>query len=622
MTYPAHLASGTRPAILLVDDEAEILIALQDLLEDAFTILSSTSPAAALDLLAAHPEVAVIVSDQRMPEMPGNVFLARARMLSAAETILLTGYADLSAVASAVNDGAISGYAQKPWEPEALRAMIAAAAERHGLRAALLFEQRVFQALAEGGSDAVAVLDRTGETVRANALMRERREARSPAFAEADDAADRAALESGEPGESQSCDEDAAAGPRWFVTRRTPFADAAGRRHLLKIESEETARRIAEQKLHQAEKLQALGTLAGGIAHDFNNLLAVVIGNLELASRNGSDPARLARYLASASEAASRGSAISRRLLSFTRQRDVAAETFNPGGAIRDVEDLVVQAMAGRATIRLDLDPELWAIRTDPGQFELAIVNLCINARDAMPSAGEVAILASNCAGPEVPAELSPGEYVRVTVADSGTGMSAEIKARVFEPFFTTKPHGKGTGLGLPMVRSMAEAAGGTVTIDSEPGVGTSIHLWLPRDRQPAAGSEALSATDANGPLRILLAEDDPDVRIILAEQLRQAGHQLTLAGSGEQAAELLAGDLAFDLLVTDHAMPGLSGGDLAIRTLAGNADLPILLITGFAEFDAIEGVTVLRKPFTTDQFLAGVRDAISARRGAGQAGG
>jgi signal transduction histidine kinase/two-component SAPR family response regulator len=614
MTFPAPPAAAPRATILLVDDEAEILIALQDLLEDAFTILTSTSPPAALDLLAAHPEVAVIVSDQRMPEMPGNVFLARARNLSAAEAILLTGYAELTAVTSALNDGAISGYAQKPWEPEALRAMIIAAAERHRLRAALLFEQRVFRALTDGGSDAVAVLDGSGTMVRANARMRERQDARSAEFAEADDDADRAALASAEPSETVSTDWDTARGQRWFLTRRTPFEDAEGRRHLLKIEIDETVRRVAEQKLHQAEKLQALGTLAGGIAHDFNNLLAVVIGNLELATRNGSDPARLTRYLASASEAASRGSAISRRLLSFTRQRDVAAESFDPGTAIREVEDLVTQAMAGRATIRLELDPAVWAIRTDPGQFELAIVNLCINARDAMLPGQTVVIAAQNCTD-GLPTELPPGDYVRVTVADSGTGMSAEIKARVFEPFYTTKPHGQGTGLGLPMVRSMAEAAGGTVTIDSELGIGTSIHLWLPRDRAPAAISEAAPTTSPQRPLRILLAEDDPAVRETLAEQLRHAGHHLTIVASGEQALDLLADSSIFDLLVTDHAMPGLSGGELANRALAAKADLPILLITGFAEIELIEGLVVLRKPFTTDQLLGRVQEAVKLRR-------
>jgi CheY-like chemotaxis protein len=328
------------PKLLVVDDEQEILVALEDLLEDRYQLLSSTSPLAALEIVQANPDLAVIISDQRMPEMPGNLFLARARAFTDADTILLTGYADLSAVIAAVNEGAISGYAAKPWEPEALRTMVAAAAERHQLRAALRFEQSAFVGLMEASADQISVLDRHHRLIRGNHDRVE-----NAAEGDARDK-DEAALASGSYSEEDLQSGGEAHDERWTRVRRIPFGADGNERHLLKIESDETDRRRAAQRLHQAEKLQALGTLAGGIAHDFNNLLAAILGNLELAERSLDKPDRLARFLSNARSAAGRGSAITRRLLSFSRQRDLAAETFHPDDAVRDLEELVATPTA------------------------------------------------------------------------------------------------------------------------------------------------------------------------------------------------------------------------------------------------------------------------------------
>lgn len=589
------------PLILLVDDESEILVALTDLLEDQYRILSSTSPVAALDLVAANRDIAVIISDQRMPEMTGNQFLAKARASSDAEALLLTGYADLSAVVSAVNDGAISGYANKPWDPDALRAMVASAAGRFALRRALAFEQAAFQGLAEGSNDRIAVFAADGTPIRNNYTSP------LPPF----DAADYAALIDDRYDEEERTLRADDGSDRWTHIRRIPFG-AANDRYLLRIERDETERRLAARRLHQSEKLEALGTLAGGIAHDFNNLLAAIMGNLELSARRIGEPERLKRHIDAASDAASRGSAITRRLLSFSRQRDLAAETFYPDDAIRAVEDLIVRTSAGRVTLRFDFADPSWAVRTDPGQFELAVVNLCINARDAMPTGGEIEITTGNLEDVAPMLAGFDGPFVRVAVRDTGTGIDDAMRDRVFEPFFTTKPQGVGTGLGLPMVRAMARAAGGDVTIDSTPGEGTTINLWLPRV-EAMATEVAEPVQDDGRALSILIAEDDAEVRAVLIGQLEMCGHRITPCSAGEDAIEVLGGSEPYDLLITDYAMPRVSGADVACAAAMLRPGMPVLLVTGFAEIGETSlSLPVLTKPFSSAQLRSAVAGAMN----------
>lgn len=590
---------GSPPLLLLVDDEPEILVALSDLLEDRYRILSTASPVEALDLVRAHPNIAVIVSDQRMPELTGSQFLARARTTTDAEAILLTGYADLSAVVAALNDGAISGYANKPWDAEALIAMIAAAADRHALRRALAFERAAFRGLADGSGDVVTILDRQGQVVRGTPP------------ADGVDPRDVTVV-----AQDGSDDEDRhlvqPSGDRWTHIRRIPFAIGA-ERYLLKIERDDTARRVAERRHHQSEKLEALGTLSGGIAHDFNNLLAAIIGNLELAERRIDDRDRLQRYLGAAGEAAGRGSAITRRLLSFSRQRDLAAEIFRPDDVIRSIEELIVRTAAGRIRVAYDFAEPAWAVRTDVGQFELAILNLAINARDAMDGSGTVRIGTINIDDAAAFLPEFAGPFVRISVSDTGSGMDSAVRERVFEPFFTTKAQGAGTGLGLPMVRAMARAAGGDVTIDSEVGHGTSIHLWLPRiEAGPVASSQP--SNGPKSPLRLMLVEDDPEVRAVVAAQLEAAGHNVVVHDSALCAVAMLEAGDRFDMVLTDYAMPDLSGIDVAARVRACCPATPVLLITGFAEIgDTQIGVPVLTKPFTTEQLLSAIALATAA---------
>lgn len=590
-------APHPRRTLLVVDDEADITVALTDLFEDRFRVRATTSPREALRWLAEDHSIAVILSDQRMPDMPGNIFLAEARKISDAESILLTGYADLSAVASAVNLGAISGYVPKPWESEALVAMVEAAAERVALRDALAFERGVYRALVDGSADAVSVIDTSLATLRGNAAYTLMVSARPD-----DESADRAALANGY-SDSEREWTDNAGDSRWTRTQRIPFEGKQGKRYLLRIESDETERRLAERKLHQGEKLQSLGTLAGGIAHDFNNLLAIVVGNLDLAKRSLADPARLSKLLERAYDAAQRGTAVSRRLLSFSRHGNGDAKRFNPRDTIIDLSDLLSQAMQNRARIALDIDPETWPVKADPGQFELALLNLCINARDAMPGGGTVTIRTRNMRANPARLDFSD-DHVWIAVVDQGDGISPEIQARIFEPFFTTKPHGVGTGLGLPIVRAMAQAAGGDVRIESELGDGATVAMWLPRCAADPTPLHVETEITVLRSLRVLVVEDDPELCTTIASQLGEMGHQTMSCASAEEAIKV-ASAAKFDLIVTDFALPGMNGRQLIELMATCQPATRSLLITGYAAGPQLVDQTVLMKPFTSQQLMS-----------------
>jgi signal transduction histidine kinase len=593
------------PMILLVDDEREILVALEDLLDGDYRVLSTTSPATALEMLAGEPDVAVIVSDQRMPEMPGHMFLARAREISSAEALLLTGYADIEAVISAVNEGRIGGYAHKPWEPEALRSMIAAAAERTRLRRQLAFEQALFASLVARSPDRIGVIDARGHVVRGDKEV----------VSETGRALDEAALASGEIGDEQVREIGADGQPRFGRIRRFPLA-IDGAAYLLKIISDESEQRLLQLRLQQSEKLQALGTLAGGIAHDFNNLLTAVNGNLELAAARAEDP-RLIRYIDNASEAARRGASLTRRLLSFSRQGEMTVETADPNTIVMGMRDLILRT-TGLTDVVFDLAPGVWPVRADPEQLELALLNLAINARDAMPGGGPIRIATRNETVGEAGTGLQPGDYATIALADSGEGMTPEVAARVFEPFFTTKERGRGTGLGLPMVHAMAVNAGGSVVLQTDVGRGTTVTIWLPRSlTEPTLRAEPAPGAGC-APLRILLAEDDPDVRAVSEDYLHALGHEVVSVGSGEAALELFGGDGGFDVVVTDFAMPGLSGAEIAESIAERSPATPVLIVTGFADVSALpRHVGTLRKPFTKAELEAALCACLHVQHGA-----
>ncbi|WP_459697140.1 ATP-binding response regulator [Acidisoma sp. C75] len=485
-----------RGMILIVDDEPEILTALRDLLEDDYDVWSAVSAQAGLEILAEEPRISVILSDQRMPEMTGDVFLSKAREISDAQTILLTGYADLGAVVNAVNNGRISAYMQKPWEPALLISVVGNAHEQCWLRRSLAEEQALLRGLMTGSQDALSFKDTEGRFVRINhvkadslgrppgACLRLREQDLLPPGPEVARLT-MAEAEAFAAGRATEMLEERNQGgvPRFVSVTRVPIPGPDGRpRYLAVLEHDVTDRRAMENRLHQAEKMQALGTMAGGVAHDFNNLLTAILGSLELALRGAQGDPRLRRLLENATMAAERGTALTQRLLTFSRQRDLAMRSVDANEVIREMEDLVLRSIGAGISVRHELAPDLWAAHVDPDQLELALLNLCINARDAMEGEGSLVFRTGNlCVGAEDDVDLTPGEYVILGVRDSGPGIPPEVIARVFEPFFTTKPVGKGTGLGLSMVYGLAQQAGGIARVICPPGGGTTVEIILPR---------------------------------------------------------------------------------------------------------------------------------------------
>lgn len=366
--------------------------------------------------------------------------------------------------------------------------------------------------------------------------------------------------------------------------------------------------RLLESQLIQAQKMDAIGKLTGGIAHDFNNLLAAVIGGLGLIERRAQLGEEQQRVLAMTKRAAEQGSELVRRLLAFARRQRLEPHSIELESLQGAVLELLTHTLGGLVNLEWRVEEGIWAVFADQAQLELALVNLIINARDAMPAGGTVTILAENrhARSGELPA-ISDGDYVRLAVRDTGSGITADILEKVMEPFFTTKEVGKGTGLGLSMVYGFAKQSDGAFRIESEPGAGTTAELWLPRAPEQAHAPRGIAPeppTPALRPMTVLLVDDHAEVRSTTAAVLEDYGHKVTEAENGAEALAMMKKpQKRFDLLITDYAMPHLSGTDFLKEARLICPDIPALLITGYAEAEMIrdkpEGVETLLKPFT-----------------------
>ncbi|WP_207485202.1 ATP-binding protein [Arenibaculum pallidiluteum] len=380
-------------------------------------------------------------------------------------------------------------------------------------------------------------------------------------------------------------------------------------------------RHEAEEQAHQARKMEAVGQLTGGIAHDFNNLLQAVLGSLELAERRVGADERVLHHLRNGMQAARRGARLTAQLLAFARRQRLEKCPTDLNRVISGMGDLLHRTLSGVVGVSLRLGQGLWPAIADANQIELAVLNLAINARDAMPEGGELAIETRNvaAAAENRPAVLQSGDHVLIEVRDTGVGMTPEVLARLFEPFFTTKGIGKGTGLGLAQVYGTVKQLGGEVTVDSRVGEGTRVCLYLPRAQEEAGYPEPPSSVwdgvEGGGGATILLVDDDPEARAACGAMLQELGHNVIAARNGIEALARIESGEGVDLVLTDHAMPGMTGIELAARIRSLRPDLGVLVATGYVETDtlAADAVIVLRKPFGVRDLQAVLAEALTS---------
>ncbi|WP_108462953.1 hybrid sensor histidine kinase/response regulator [Devosia naphthalenivorans] len=372
----------------------------------------------------------------------------------------------------------------------------------------------------------------------------------------------------------------------------------------------------AREALFQAQKMEAIGQLTGGIAHDFNNLLMAILGSLEIAQRRMNADPRISPFLDNAVKGAQRGAALTQRMLAFARRQELAMGPVDVLDTVRGMNDILERALGPSIFVTTNFPLSLPPVRTDKAQLESALLNLAVNARDAMPAGGPIAIAAQRRAAPQGGIQRS-GDYVVLSVADIGEGMDEETLARATEPFFTTKGVGKGTGLGLSMVHGLAEQSGGTFLLKSEKGHGTTAELWLPLapgTSEAAGNSTSAAVSGTTVPKRVLVVDDDFLVLLNTVTMLEDLGHQVIEASSGEEALAVLERE-PVDLLVTDYAMPRMSGGELAMMARARNPTLKVLVATGYAEMpDEHRGrFERLGKPFSENDLGSAIERALQS---------
>jgi signal transduction histidine kinase len=400
-----------------------------------------------------------------------------------------------------------------------------------------------------------------------------------------------------------------------LVAERTADLERANKQ----LREEIAGRERAQAALLQAQKIEALGQLVGGVAHDFNNLLMAVIGNLDLLSKKLGQDTRLHRLLNGAMEGARRGATLTQRLLAFARKQELKAQATDVQTLVEDMRGLIERSVGPMVRVQLVAEGAMPAVDVDPNQLEMALLNLAVNARDAMVSGGELTIrLHVQNVDEEAQLGIRSGRYVVLSVQDTGVGMDPETLAKAVEPFFSTKEVGKGTGLGLSMVFGLAQQSGGALRLESAPSCGTTARLWLPIATKAsiAAGRTSIAPTQT-ARARILFVDDDLLIAGSTVALLEDLGHEVVEVHSAREALQLLEQGLATDLLITDHAMPGMTGVELAREVRRQRPRLPILLATGFAELEEVKVIDIerLAKPYTQDQLAAEIARLLTDGR-------
>jgi signal transduction histidine kinase len=393
------------------------------------------------------------------------------------------------------------------------------------------------------------------------------------------------------------------------VAERTAEIALANAQLEQRVEERTREREEALAQVHEMQKMESLGQLTGGVAHDFNNLLMAVLGNLELLKKRLPDNPTLLRLVDGAISGAERGASLTKRMLAFARRQELKPATVQLSSLVEGMEEMLRRSLGPTINIEADVSTSLPAVRVDPHQFELALLNLALNARDAMPEGGRLTIAAHREEGNVLVPGLSTGEYVSILVTDSGSGMDEATLKRATEPFFTTKGVGKGTGLGLPMVHGLVAQSGGAMRIASQVGQGTSVRLWLPVDRSGVVSHsiapEARTRTTAS--INVLVVDDDPLISSSTAAMLDDLGHIVTEAASAARALEILRTDSKVELVITDHAMPHMTGIELAGIIREEWPWIPVILASGYTDLLTADDVQLprLAKPYQQAQLAS-----------------
>jgi PAS domain S-box-containing protein len=386
------------------------------------------------------------------------------------------------------------------------------------------------------------------------------------------------------------------------------------------VMAEISQRERAEEQLRQAQKMEAIGQLTGGVAHDFNNLLMAVLSNLELLRKYVGDDNKATRLIEGALQGARRGASLTQRLLAFARRQDLHVAPVDLCALVRGMEDFLKRSVGSTILIEMAVPDHLPPVSADANQVELALLNLAVNARDAMPDGGAIRIALKEAEQHSATEELAAGRYVVLSVADQGHGMSKETLQKAIEPFFSTKELGKGTGLGLSMIHGLALQLNGDLKLESTVGKGTTAELWIPVSTTAVTEAEQretapISRRETSGPKRILLVDDDLLIAMSSADMLVDLGHEVVEAHSGQEALEYLGSEMDFDLMITDYSMPGMTGGELAKAAREIAPHLPVLIASGYAELPPGVDLDVSRlaKPYTQEQLAVEIGKVVAA---------
>jgi two-component system cell cycle sensor histidine kinase/response regulator CckA len=617
----AAARTAERLGVLLVDDDDQLLRTLSDILRHrGYEPSTAASGREGLSVASrSHPEPAIALVDLALPDMTGLELVHQLRRVSTlTEIVILTGNASLNSAVAALREHSYD-YLIKPVPPERLLATLERAGDRWRRRraeSALLESEERLRLLIENISELVLILDLEGRVTYA-----------SPASEAAlgytsEELAGRRLADFVRPEEQQilqlllsSTSESDVEMPiqrrdgTWglFACRTRNLVAKPAVSGLVLIAQDVTESRRLQTQALQAQKLDSIGRLAGGVAHDFNNLLSVVIGFSQLSlQRPGLDP-ELRPLLETIHEAGERGAALTSQLLAFARRRPAEARLLDPNQLIRGLESFLRRTLGEDVELVTDLDPEAGSIRFDPAQLEQVLMNLVVNAREAMPGGGRLRLSTRRGRRPE--------NFLELSVRDSGVGMSEEVKERLFEPFFTTKE--MGTGLGLATTYGLVRQAGGHLAVESAPGEGSSVTVFLPvaQEAPGPAPDQAADLAVPRGTETVLVVEDEEMVRHLVRQVLESQGYEVLTAADGQEALAMVHYSAARPaLLLTDLVMPGMGGAELASRVADELPGLRVLMMSGYSgpQGDQLaQGPPLLRKPFGPGQLARAVRAAL-----------